>query len=237
MNTSDIVEALDSEISRLRQVRDLLDEQENDGTGQQIFQARRTDLDEAAPKRRGRPPGSKSKAETIAPEQPTLRRAGLSPAAKERIAAAQRARWAKQKSAEKKAHRSATKAASDQGARVRASKPVSAKKTLPAATSKRFQPLKKVAVIKKANRATPTKRSRAIRKAAPAGLSEKAAGAKKSAPTKSPTKSSLPHQLVSRGQAGKQIELSPAAVSAAPMSVDAAASPTHAVSENVSVDS
>jgi hypothetical protein len=50
-------------------------------------------------RRRGRPPGSKSKTSRNAAAAPVRRRRVLSPEARERIAAAQRARWAKQKSA------------------------------------------------------------------------------------------------------------------------------------------
>lgn len=98
MNTNEIVAALDSEISRLRQVRDLL-------TGQGSASSSRLDGSSSSsslPKRRGRPPGSKNKTASVAVEQGVSLRKGMSAEAKERISEAQRKRWAKHKAAAKK---------------------------------------------------------------------------------------------------------------------------------------
>ena len=78
MTVATILESLDAEIGRLRSARALL-----------------TDLDSPVPAvrpRRGRPKG----ATTAKPHTPNKRT--LSPEARERIAAAQRERWAKRKS-------------------------------------------------------------------------------------------------------------------------------------------
>lgn len=76
MNTQDIISAIDAEIARLQSARYLLA-----GT---------------ATKRRGRP----RKAESVA-SAPAMKRRTLSPAARKKIAEAQRKRWAKQKAAKK----------------------------------------------------------------------------------------------------------------------------------------
>jgi hypothetical protein len=74
MNTDDILNAIDAEIARLQQARNSL-------------------AGPASPKRRDRSPTS----------APTARRRTLSPAARKKIADAQRKRWANQKAAAKKA--------------------------------------------------------------------------------------------------------------------------------------
>ena len=78
MTVATILESLDAEIGRLQQARALL-----------------TDLDSPPPSspRRGRPKG----ATTATPQTPKKRT--LSPEARERIAAAQRERWAKKQQA------------------------------------------------------------------------------------------------------------------------------------------
>jgi hypothetical protein len=92
MNTSEIVEAIDQEISKLQQARALLAEVP-------AIQAAKP----AAGKRRGRPKGSvNKKAVAIAPVVAKKTRAPLSAEGKARIAAAQQARWAAQKKAEAK---------------------------------------------------------------------------------------------------------------------------------------
>lgn len=74
MNSNEILAALDAEITRLEQVRSAL-------------------AGSSAPKRRGRPPGAVTK--------PTPKRRALSAAAREKIADAQRRRWAATKAAAK----------------------------------------------------------------------------------------------------------------------------------------
>ncbi len=80
MNTQEIIASLDLEISRLRQVRELL------AGHPQV--------------RRGRPKGSTNKARNTAvsfnPAEFVQPKRTMSPEGKERIAAAQRARWARQ---------------------------------------------------------------------------------------------------------------------------------------------
>jgi hypothetical protein len=75
MSTHDILNAIDAEIAHLQQVRNALS-------------------GPSSPKRRGRPPAP-------APA-PTAKRRTLSPAARKKIADAQRKRWAAQKAAAKK---------------------------------------------------------------------------------------------------------------------------------------
>lgn len=187
MNTNDIVKALDSEISRLRQVRDLLSEQGNNRATRRNNQASKADSDETAPKKRGRPFGSKNSAAAIAREQLSPRQAGMSPEGKERIAAAQRKRWAGQKAAAKKATRVAAKAASDKVARTRASNPPPAKK--PSAPKPRpSQPLKKGAGGKKATRVAAAKEANAKTKAALTSSNKGASGLKASVASKTPVK-------------------------------------------------
>jgi hypothetical protein len=73
MSTHDILNAIDAEIAHLQQVRNALS-------------------GPSSPKRRGRPPAP----------APTAKRRTLSPAARKKIADAQRKRWATQKAAAKK---------------------------------------------------------------------------------------------------------------------------------------
>lgn len=82
----DILSAIDSEIARLQQVRALL-ANAGDGTV-------------AAVTRRGRKPG---KAPAKAPTKAAKKKRNLSPEGRARIAAAVKARWAKQKKAAKAA--------------------------------------------------------------------------------------------------------------------------------------
>ena len=82
MNRNDIVDYLNAEITRLTYARDLM-------AGQ----------DTEAPRRRGRPKGSTNKATSFDPEQFLApKRRTMSPEGKARIAAAQKKRWAAQKS-------------------------------------------------------------------------------------------------------------------------------------------
>ena len=79
MNTAEMVAALDAEIARLRQVRELLAGAERE-SGER--------------RRPGPPKGSGYSAEGEPPTATGRKRRELSPEARERIAAAQRARWA-----------------------------------------------------------------------------------------------------------------------------------------------
>ena len=76
MTTSQILTAIDVQIARLQEARDVL-------------------AGSSPARRRGRPPAS-------APAAPTMKRRTLSPSARKKIAEAQRKRWAKQKAAAKK---------------------------------------------------------------------------------------------------------------------------------------
>lgn len=76
MNLEDMVAALGAEIGRLRQARALL-----------------SDLEAAPSARRGRP-----KSAAASDQPPTRPKRNLSPEARARIAAAQKARWAKRHS-------------------------------------------------------------------------------------------------------------------------------------------
>lgn len=77
MNTTDILSALDQEIARLRSVRDLLADSE------------------LPAKRRGRPKGSTNKEASSSAPGGVRKKRTMSAEGKARIAAAQRARWAK----------------------------------------------------------------------------------------------------------------------------------------------
>ena len=123
MDRNGILEYLNAEITRLTTVRDLM-------TGQ-----------ETEPRRRGRPKGSVSKATSFNPEEfaPPKRRT-MSPEGKARIAAAQKKRWAAQKSKPVK------KTAAAKGSSARKSAPV-AKKSVAKAVRR---PAAKKAAVKKA---------------------------------------------------------------------------------------
>jgi len=101
MNTNELLAAIDSEISRLTQVRTLLNRVSyNSSSERPVVSTNRSTLTAARwsePKRRGRPKGSKNKATSFNPEEFSPKRRTMSVAGKGRIAAAQRARWAKQK--------------------------------------------------------------------------------------------------------------------------------------------
>lgn len=90
MNTTDILAAIDGEISRLTQARTLLNG----------FNTTGSPAEQVAPStapRRGRPKGSKNKATSFNPGEFTRpKRRSMSPEGKARMAAAQRARWARQ---------------------------------------------------------------------------------------------------------------------------------------------
>jgi hypothetical protein len=96
MNTNELLEALDSEINRLQQVRNAL-----------------SDL--SAPKRRGRP-----KAASAAPVKKVKRT--MSAAGRKRVAEAQRERWANHKAAAKKAARKTTGKPAKKAAKKKAAK-------------------------------------------------------------------------------------------------------------------
>ena len=102
MKTTDLLSAIDAEISGLTEVRTLLDgigESSPSNSRSKVSSVQRasTPGKSAGPKRRGRPKGSKNKTTGFHPEESAAKRRVMSPAAKERSAAAQRARWAKQK--------------------------------------------------------------------------------------------------------------------------------------------
>jgi hypothetical protein len=149
MNTNDILVEIDAEISRLQQARALLD-----GTGP------------SEKRRPGRPAaaslaGSEGKRHTLSAE------------ARERIAAAQRARWAKSK-------RAAKKAASNSSATPTAKKSTAATSTTKKA-AKRTMSAGARAKIAAAQKARWAKVRKAAKKSAPAtkAVSTKGAGAKK----------------------------------------------------------
>ena len=78
MNTTNMLAALDEELSRLRQVRDLL----TGGTGEAV----------PAKRKRGRP--AKSASAAPAPAAAPKKKRQLSEEARQRIAGAQKRRWA-----------------------------------------------------------------------------------------------------------------------------------------------
>ncbi len=90
MNTAEILSAIDEKISRLTQIRSLLG-----GLDTAVALPDRLAPDTAP--RRGRPKGSKNKAISFKPSEfSSPKRRTMSPEGKARIAAAQRARWARQ---------------------------------------------------------------------------------------------------------------------------------------------
>ncbi|HMH13946.1 MAG TPA: hypothetical protein VK578_12635 [Edaphobacter sp.] len=123
MNISDIVLAIDAEITQLQKVKALL-----------------TDTDTTVKRKLGRPAGVSSpnkatsfnSAEFV--EKPTKRRT-MSAEARARIAAAQKARWAKSKKAAKKATRKAAT--------------TSAEKTAVKTVTRKVDSLKKIGTAKK----------------------------------------------------------------------------------------
>jgi hypothetical protein len=122
MNTQDILSAIDAEIARLQSARSLLS-----GT--------------ASTKRRGRP-----KAASGAPVT-TVKRRTMSAAGRQRVAEAQRKRWAKQKAAAKKATKATGKPAKK--AAKKATKKPAHKVTLTRVPAKK-QPERRPRVPKKA---------------------------------------------------------------------------------------
>ena len=143
MNTSEILSAIDQEISRLEQARSLL--QSSNGPSAPAVEV----------KRRGRPPGKA----TPVPVAPTRT---MSEEGRARIAAAQKARWAVKKKADQKVAKAAipTPAAKKTGApakkagveKTAALAKVAAKKTAvtvkPPAPKKAAPPAKKAATKK-----------------------------------------------------------------------------------------
>jgi hypothetical protein len=94
MNTNEILEAIDQEILKLKQARALL------ADAPAIQATKPVVAKPATGKRRGRPKGSvNKKAEVVAPVVVKQAKRTMSAEGKARIAAAQNARWAKQKKA------------------------------------------------------------------------------------------------------------------------------------------
>ncbi len=105
MNTTEIIAALDSEISRLQKVRDLISSDEGAPRSRKAQGVSESKVDpavgSAAPQKRGpgRPKGSVNKAGGSAAGEAAPKRGTMSAEGRERIAAAQRARWAKRNGA------------------------------------------------------------------------------------------------------------------------------------------
>ena len=89
MDTNELVAALDTEILRLTQIRDLLGGLNGDSSAGAVQRVPAHSGDSSGPKRRGRPKGSKNKAISFNPEEFATKRRTMSAAGKERIAAAQ----------------------------------------------------------------------------------------------------------------------------------------------------
>jgi hypothetical protein len=99
MNTKDILEAIDQQISKLQQARTLLSESPT-------IQAKKP----VAAKRRGRPKGSvNQRPEAISPATVKTNKRTMSAEGKARIAAAQKARWSAQKATKPPAKNVATR--------------------------------------------------------------------------------------------------------------------------------
>ncbi len=180
MNTTEILSAIDEEISRLTQARSLLG-------GVDATVATQRSAPSTAGKR-GRPKGSKNRTTSFTPSEFKLpNRRTMSPEGKARIAAAQRARWARQNGAGQEtrtARRSAAKNAAPvknvakgaSASMLAPKKPVPAKKAVakPAAAKKAVvvnrAPIKRVSAKK-----APLKIATGTNFAAKAIPSEKAA--------------------------------------------------------------
>ena len=129
MNTNELVAALDAEIARLTHIRNLLEEGSGGSSTGASGHAPSAKPSEA--KRRGRPKGSTNKAISFNPEEFAPKRRIMSAAGKERIAAAQRARWAKQKKTVS-AKKSGPTAAKGAAKKTLGTKPAAKKTTAPA---------------------------------------------------------------------------------------------------------
>ncbi len=164
MNTNELVTALDTEISRLTQIRDLLADVNDASSAGTTQRAIADSGNSSEPKRRGRPRGSKNKATSFNPEEFATKRRTMSAAGKERIAAAQRARWAKQKGtdAAKKSRTIAAKAAAAKSSGPKnATKKVTSSRKKSAATpqTKSAAPFKAVPASKAVVKAKPAKKA------------------------------------------------------------------------------
>lgn len=165
MNTNDLVAAIDVEIARLTQIRDLLGNV-NDRSEVGAIQRAPSPFGNASElKRRGRPKGSKNKATSFNPEEFATKRRRMSAAGKERIAAAQRARWAKQKGTDV-AKKSRPAAAKTAATRSPGPTPATKKKIARAKTSaakpltKSAVPAKPASAKKVPSKARPAKNAR-----------------------------------------------------------------------------
>ena len=166
MNTTEILFAIDEEMSRLTQVRSLLG-----GLDTAAFVPER--LTPGTTPKRGRPKGSKNKATSFDPTEFSLpKRRTMSPEGKARIAAAQRARWARQH-AEAVAPRSQKKSTAGPAARVN---------QLAKSSSKDFSVTKRpgTAVKSAGTKPVPAKQSNKV-KAAPAKSGTQSKTARKKA--------------------------------------------------------
>ena len=134
MNTNDILNAIDQEISKLQQARTIL-------AGTVVSPA--TTVQPA--KRRGRPKGSGVKATVPVPLPAKSVKKALSSEAKARIAAAQVARWAAKRKAVEAAERAAKRASAKP---AKTATKVAAKR--PAKSSVKTSSAKKVSGVKRA---------------------------------------------------------------------------------------
>lgn len=183
MNNTEIVAAIDTEVARLTQVRTILAGAVKAG-GAGVVDAVVKVVDKP---RRGRPKGSRNKsADTPAapvakPVVPAVKlKSGLSLEARARIAAAQRARWARQSSAV------ATKTAA-KAAPIKAVKKAAGKKSAPAAAKKASGAVTKTVAKKvsaKKSAATKTVIKKAVAKKTSVKSTASKAPAKKAAAKK-----------------------------------------------------
>ena len=194
MNTTEILSALDSEISRLTKIRDLLSSIEESPRGRgrlpASLETQITAAAAVAPKRgRGRPKGSTNKSTSFSPSTVPAKRRKMSAAGRERIAAAQRARWAKQNGTAAATKPSTSKSATSKveaKARVGATAKTAAKK---ATRGKVGRPRKAVTLAAPAKTAPKVTATAAKKKTVPA---KTAKPAKKAVAKKAPAKQSAP---------------------------------------------
>ncbi len=152
MNTDQILSALDEEISRLNQIRELLQEIPSPVTRERGSAAVETasSFSDSVRRKSGRPIGSKNKAASSSTPVVARKRTGISPEGKARIAEAQRSRWAKQKAIEKKSSAAREITPSKQPASSQSAKTVPSKTAKAVKSSKVSQSSKVHVAAKKA---------------------------------------------------------------------------------------
>ncbi len=149
MTINEVISALDDEISRLRQARELLVDLEGSGSSGAKIKGLSSSLPahgaSELPVKRGpgRPKGSTNKAAGIHGADSTPKRRTMSPEGKERIAAAQRTRWAKQNG--NSSAGSSKSSAPERGVSAAGKRSSASTRAIPGGAASKSAPLKKAA--------------------------------------------------------------------------------------------